>query len=403
MWNPFRAQTRVYLDYAGAMPVSPTALDALQKASGHYANPGALHTPGQEAHAALESARASIAKQLGAKAHELVFTSGGTEGSNLALLGWANATGQLDKAHVLVSAIEHPSVLEVAQVLAERGASVTYISPNERGVITPERVQEALQPETRFVSIGWANSEIGTVQPLADIARVIRAHEHEHGTRVLLHTDAGQVPLYRAPQVHTLGVDLMTLDGGKLSSPRGVGVLYVGKDVSLTPLLRGGGQEGGLRAGTPSVALAAGMAAALVGVHEAREAESARLNALRRRMCSLLERTPELEGLLINGTGKQQLPHIINISLPDMDNEYVTLALDTAGFAIATKSACREGEEESHVVAALVGEGERWRARNVLRISMGRETRESDVERFVRALATAVRTYRTARQAFSTA
>lgn len=390
MFGLFNKQ-RIYLDYASATPVCEAAAAAYDAAAALIGNPGSIHVEGVQANRVLENARESIAAEVGCKAREVVFTSGGTEANNLAILGFARQLilqkGSLEHTHWIVSAIEHPSVLECFVEIERLGGTVTHIDPDARGIITPEAVARALRKETVFVSIGWGNSEIGTIQPIAQISRVIRDFEKDNHTRskdldptdptlgvwsgIVFHTDAGQVPLYKPLQVHSLGVDLLTLDSGKLYGPRGVGALYIGKDVELAPIILGGKQERGLRAGTENVALAAGFAAALVYVAGERASESKRLEKLRDDFVrEIITRIPNV---IINSDLKHAMPHILNISIPNIKSEYVVLSLDHQGINIATKSACREGEESrSHVVEALGGEG--WQSENTLRFSLGKST-----------------------------
>lgn len=389
MWG-FTTQRRIYLDHAGAMPVIPSAQMAFEKSSRAYGNPGAFHSEAQEASVLLREARAQIAHQLGSKAREIIFTSGGTEGNNLALLGWAQAQ-RTKNIHIVVSAIEHPSILEVAVTLSARGFSVSYVEPDANGRISAEVVKEQMLPNTAFVSIGWANGETGVVQPLSAIAQVIRAHEKEHHSSVTFHSDLGQAPLYLSPQVHSLGVDLATLDGGKLGSPRGVGVLFVKEGVVLSPIMHGGSQESGMRPGTENVGLACGFAAALEDVSLVRVEETERMAGLREH---LIRSIGSFDGVVVNGTSTHQLPHLINISIPHVDNEYITLALDRAGFAVATKSACKEGEKASHVILAMTNETDSWRASSALRISMGRGTTLRGIDSFLSALSKVISAYR---------
>lgn len=377
---------RIYLDYASATPVCDEAARAQARAAAIFANPGSIHADGIAARDALAEARAAIAKELAVKPRELIFTSGGTEANNLALLGFARKrllTGWLSGTHWVVSSIEHPSVLECFSECERMGGTVTHLDPDASGRIAPEAVARALRQDTVLVSIGWANSEIGTVQPLADIARAIRAYEAAQGTTIIFHTDMGQAPLYKPPHVHTLGVDMATLDSGKLYGPRGVGALYVHNRVPLAPVLLGGGQERGLRAGTENLALAAGFAAAMQWVAQQREAEAKRLKLLREGLWRIVrEKYPDA---VRNGSTARSLPHILNVSLPNIDTEYLTLQLDAAGIAVSTKSACRErGDTQSHVVAALGGDA--WRASSTLRFSLGRDTSERDIRRALSAL-----------------
>ena len=396
----FNRKRRVYLDFASATPVFSDALDVMRDVQEFFGNPGALHAEASLASLSLERSRAVIAHEIGCKAREVVFVSGGTEANNLALLGFARALEKkgtdLSKTHWVVSAIEHPSVLECFGEIERQGAKITFIDPDERGRITEDTLLHALRVETVLVSIGWGNHEIGTLQQLSRLSRVIRAHESAHGTSVLFHSDAGQAPIYRVPQVNTLGVDLMTFDAGKLYGPRGVGVLFISNRVELAPLFFGGGQERGLRPGSEPVALAAGFARAFQIITRDRHTESLRLQKL----ASSLRKTIEISTLdvVFNGDEEHCLPHIINISVPGIDAEYVTLALDREGCAISTKSACREGEARaSHVVAAIERKQKNvkpWRAEHTLRFSLGRQTSESDVKFAAEKLSEVIRLFR---------
>ncbi|OGG60809.1 hypothetical protein A2765_01715 [Candidatus Kaiserbacteria bacterium RIFCSPHIGHO2_01_FULL_56_24] len=375
MW--FSAKKRIYLDYASATPVLPQAQKAVADAWKSFGNPGSIHADGVEAQKSLDSSRESIAHELACKSREVIFTSGGTEGNNLAILGLTRRLqcqgDTLTSTHWVVSSIEHPSVLECFMEIERLGGKVTHVDPDKRGIIWPKAVVEAMKPHTVFVSIGWANSEIGVVQPIRDISRAVREKKEE----VIFHTDAGQAPLYLSPHVHTLGVDLMTLDSGKFYGPRGVGALYISNRTELAPILLGGGQERGLRAGTENVALAAGFAAALSIVSSERNTESHRLGKLRDDFARDI--TAHIPEAVINGDPKRLVPHMLNISIPGIQSEYVTLALDAVGVSISTKSACREGEDRrSRVVEMLTDEA--WRAENTLRFSLGRETSERDLK-----------------------
>lgn len=383
----FSFKKRVYLDYASATPVHPLALDATYRALSVFANPGGLHAGSVEAKAHLENSRERIAAQLGCKARELIFTSGLTEANTLAIVGSARALESskrtLSGTHWLVSSIEHSSVLECFSEVERLGGEVEYIEPGPKGIIAAEAVSAKLRPETVFVSVGWANNEIGVIQPLARISRVIRMHNKTHRTNAVLHSDGGQGPLYLSAHVHTLGVDLLTLGSGKLYGPRGTGCLYISSETHINPTLFGGGQERGLRPGTEDVALAAGFAEALEIVQRERTVEADYVREIRDELRRLLqERFPDI---LINGDPDTALPHMLNISVPgEKSGEYLALQLDHAGFELSTKSACREGEAASHVVRALGGPD--WRAKNTLRFSIGRDTSKRDIERAVATL-----------------
>ncbi len=383
MWFSKR---RAYLDYASATPLLPEAASAMRDAEKFVGNPGAIHKEAVEAKAVLTDARERIAKVLGVKARELIFTSGLTEANNLAIVGFARKLERikrtLDGTHWIVSAIEHASVLECFSEIERLGGEVTHVMPNGKGIVTADAVVALLKRETVFVSVGWANNEIGTIQPLGKIENAIRAHEKRYGTTVTFHSDAGQGPLYEPTVVHSLGVDLLSMSASKLYGPHGIGALYVSNRTALAPTIFGGDQERELRAGTENVALAAGFATAFEFVAKERESESSRLRQLRDGLAR--ELSSAVQGLVMNGDLMHALPHVLNISIPRVDCEYLALSLDHEGFAVSTKSACNEGQKASHVVEALGKEP--WRAENTLRISLGRGTKPADITHFSAAL-----------------
>ncbi len=383
-----RKPKRIYLDYASAPPVLKEADDAVHEARTYIGNPGAIHSEGVQAKAALSSARERIAALLGVKQREIIFTGGLTEANNIAILGTARAYERakrsLTGSHWIVSSIEHTSVLDCFAEIERLGGSVSHVDPDEKGIISPDKVTALLKKETVLVSIGWANNEIGTVQPISDISRSIRAFEKENPatsggqvTRILLHSDAGQAPLYLSTGLNTLGVDLCSVGGNKLYGPHGIGCLFVSNRAELARTLQGGPQERGLRPGTENIALALGFAASLETIAKDREAEGKRVKKIRDALVEELQ--ARIPGLVVNSDLKRALPHMLNISIPNISSEYVTLSLDQEGIAVSTKSACREGEaSRSHVVEALGGEA--WRAENTLRFSLGIDSKETDIK-----------------------
>jgi cysteine desulfurase len=385
------SRDRIYLDYASAPPVLPESEAAVHEATQFVGNPGAIHAEGVAAKRVLDDARERIAALLGVKAREIIFTGGLTDANNIAILGVARAHERAKRAligtHWVVNSMEHTSVLDCFAEVERLGGSVTHIDPDERGIISPETVLASLTKHTVLVSIGWANNEIGVIQPLSDIARAIRTFEKEHATTILLHTDAGQAPVYLATSLNSLGVDLCSIGGNKMYGPHGVGCLFVSNRAELARPQQGGPQERGLRPGTENVALAQGFAFAFEAIAKMRDEESKRVRGIRDALAHAL--TEKIPGLVVNGDLKRALPHMLNISIPNISSEYVTLSLDQAGIAVSTKSACREGEESrSHVVEALGGE--EWRAKNTLRLSLGTATSEKDVEKVVTELAAIV-------------
>ncbi|MEK7132516.1 MAG: cysteine desulfurase family protein [Patescibacteria group bacterium] len=392
----FLRRRRIYLDYASTTPVSSVAIHAMRETEKITGNPSSIHYEGVQSSRSLENSRTKIARELGCKAREIIFTSGITESNNLAILGLARkleleGTG-LASTHWIVSSIEHASVLECFSEIERMGGKISYADPDARGIILPESVANLLRIETVCVSIGWANNEIGVVEPMSSIARMLRAHEERNGTRVVFHSDAGQAPLYLSPHVHTLGVDVFSLGASKLYGPHGVGCLYVNSRAEIAPIILGGSQERGLRAGTENVSLAAGFAAALEETRREREREAKRLKKMRDDFAR--EIVAHISGAIVNGDissgggyasgGRHCLPHILNISIPKINAEYAVLAFDRAGISLSTKSACKAGETVSHVVEALGGNG--WRAGNTLRFSMGRGTTQRALNKALKAL-----------------
>lgn len=379
---------RVYMDYASAPPVCQAALRAVRETEATCGNPGGIHHEAVLAQNSLASSRSSIASHLAVKSREIVFTSGLTESNNLAILGFARLLERkrrsLQGTHWLVSAIEHTSVLDVFGEVERLGGLVSHILPNEKGIISPDEIARHLRPETVLISIGWSNNETGMIQPLSKIRQTISLHEMKHSTEVILHSDAGQAPLYLPDTAHTLGVDILSIGSNKLYGPHGIGCLYIGSRCDISRVAYGGPQERKLRPGTESVALAAGFAAAYSDIVLKRQSESERLRRIRDDMFARIKQS--VPGAEVNGDLRHGLPHILNISIPNIQSEYVALALDRDGIAISTKSACREGEEsESHVVSAMTPES--WRASNTLRFSLGAATSAKDAIRAADSLA----------------
>ncbi|MCR4325831.1 MAG: cysteine desulfurase [Patescibacteria group bacterium] len=386
MWNTFVKRT--YLDHASATPLLPEALSAMNDAEARFANPGSIHSEGVAARGLLEDSREKIAGKFGVKPRQVVFTSGLTESNNLAILGFARrlelSGARFADTHWITTSIEHASVLEAFVEIERKGGIVTRVGPDERGIIAPEALRAALRPETVLVSVGWGNNEIGVVQDISALTRVVRAALPKKP--VIFHSDAGQCPLYYSPQMHTLGVDVLSVGAGKLYGPRSSGALCVLDPSRFAPMVLGGEHEGGLRAGTEDVVPAVGFARALEVIARERSSEAARLGKLRDELALAL--AAKIPGIVFNGDRKHTLPHMLNVSIPDINSEYLVLALDAKGFALSTRSACESSAARSHVVHALGGAPPtaQWRSSNTLRISLGRDTSDSDVKRFAGTL-----------------
>jgi len=394
---------RMYLDHAALTPVDKKVLKEMEKySSSEYANPSSIHTEGVRAKKALEEARRKAAAFLRALPDEIIFTGSGTEANNLAIIGLTEmliSTGKkYSDLHMITSVIEHPSVLECAQYLEKKGVRVEYVGVNGRGIVNVEDIKKLLRPETFLVSIMMVNNEIGTIQPVRDIAKVIRNYQfvipvqtgiqsgspHSRGRHqnVVFHTDASQAPCYLDLNVEKFGVDLLTLDAHKVYGPRGIGLLYTKRGIELAPLVYGGGQEKGVRSGTENLPAIMGFAKALEIAASLRDKETARLTTLRDYCISKL--ADNIKGVVLNGDALHRIANNINISIPDIDNEYVVLFLDAQGIAVATKSSCLRDEAASYVVKAL-GRSDDL-ARRSVRISLGRDTKKSDIDYVVKII-----------------
>ncbi|HWH97218.1 MAG TPA: cysteine desulfurase family protein [Pseudolysinimonas sp.] len=332
----------IYLDAAATTPVRREVLEAMWPyLTGEYGNPSSSHRLGEVAAVALRDARAVVAGWLGARASEIVFTSGGTEGNNLAIKGIA--LGNPRGKHIVTTAIEHEAVLESVDYLRRlHGFEVTIIGVDDQGLVDVAALASALRPDTTLVSVMLANNEVGTVQPIAQIA----ALAHEHGIPV--HTDAVQAAPWLDLDVSALGVDAMTISGHKLGAPKGIGALFVRGRVPLEPLVHGGGQERGKRSGTENVAGAVALATA-ISLLEPRAAEVAAVRDAF--IAEVLETVP---GAVLTGHPQLRLPSIASFCFPGMSGESVLLELERRGVVCSSGSACAAGRDEpSHVLVAM--------------------------------------------------
>ena len=367
---------RVYFDNSATTPLDPEVRGAMQPfLDGVFGNPSSLHQDGREARAAVEAARGEVAALIGAEPAEIVFTGSGTEADNLALVGAFEK--QEARRHFVASAIEHPAILETLGYLQGRGASVTLVRPNPDGLLSVDQIASALRPDTRLVSVMAANNVVGTLQPVGDVGRLCR----ERG--VLFHTDAVQAAGKMPLDVRADGIDLLSMSAHKLHGPKGVGALFVRKGVSLAPVVHGGGQERGLRSATENVAgiVGFGRAAALARASHADEA--ARLVRLRDRLLDGLASSVPSVRLL--GHRFRRLPGHLCLALEGQEGETIKLllALDEAGIAVSTGSACSasHASQPSHVLLAMGLDP--IRARGSLRLTLGRFNTEDEVERFL--------------------
>jgi cysteine desulfurase len=368
----------IYLDEAATTPVKREVLEAMWPYLGpEFGNPSSHHEVGQSASRALEQARADVAAVLGARASEITFTSGGTESDNAAIKGIALAAPR--GRHVIVSAVEHPAVLESAEFLGRLGFEITVLEVDEAGTVQPAALAGALRDDTTLVSIQYANNEVGTIQPIAELAALATARG------VPFHTDAVQGAGWLDLDVGRLGVQAMSISGHKVGAPKGIGVLYVGRRVPVEPLIHGGGQEGGRRSGTENVAAAVGMATALrlAAVDDA--AVIARRDAFIGRILS------DVQGAVLTGHPVRRLPGSASFVFPGTSGESILLELEAHGIVCSSGSACAAGSDDpSHVLIAMGLEPEV--AQTAVRFTFGRSTTTADLDRTAEELTRAVGT-----------
>ncbi|MBI5654231.1 aminotransferase class V-fold PLP-dependent enzyme [Candidatus Uhrbacteria bacterium] len=368
----------VYLDHAATTPLDSRVLAKMQPYfSDVFANPSSFHSPGLKAKEAVDAARKSIAVQLNAHSDEIIFCSGGTESDNLVVVGAIRAN-KAGGRHVITSSVEHHAVLEPLIHLQKMGEIELTILPVDKfGRIDAKDLEKALRPETILVSIMYANNEIGTIEPIADIGRAILKWRKANATRFpFFHSDACQAAGALDLDVEKLHVDLLTLNGSKIYGPKGVGLLFVRRGAELEPLVRGGGQERGLRSGTENVPGIIGLAAALELAQAAREKENLRLTKLRDKLIAGLLEIPKTR---LNGHPTERLPNNINVSFMDIEGEAAVLYLDAQGIFCSTGSACASSTlDPSHVILAIGVSYEA--AHGSLRFTLGRSTKSTDID-----------------------
>jgi cysteine desulfurase len=363
---------RIYLDYNATAPPAAGVVDAVSRVmADDFGNASSVHAFGQRAKAIVDDARGEVAALIDGEPSETVFTSGGTESNNFALRGAAEVLDATGRRHVVASAIEHEAVLKTLEALARHGWTVTLLGAGDRGVVSPDALRRALTPDTSLVSVMHANNEVGTIQPIAELAAIAR------DAGAIFHTDAvqsaGKIPV----SVRALGVDLLSISGHKFGGPKGVGALWMRRGIRLAPLLTGGRQERNRRAGTENVPAIAGLGVAARVARETLAASAATMARLRDSLeRGILARVP---GTAINGDPERRVPNTTNISFEGIESESLLIALDLEGVAVSTGSACSSGSlEPSHVLKAMgLPHG---RTRSSLRFSLGPRTTLADIE-----------------------
>lgn len=396
---------RIYLDHAATTPLDACVFVAMRPfLAKEFGNPSALYREGVVAQKAVREARKKIAQALFAHPDEIIFTGSGTESNNLAIRGTVRSVQEKiqenrakKKPHIITSAIEHPSVLSVCQALEQEEVAVSYVGVDNNGIIKLDELKKSLRKETALVSVMYANNEIGTIQPIRGIAKIIRMWRKHHmrisnsltrfageGSRShhnipfpYFHIDACQAVNYLPLHVEYLGVDLLTLNGSKIYGPKGVGALFVRRGVPIDPILYGGGQEYGLRPGTENVAGIVGLAEAVTVTERMKAKESKRLTKLRDDLIkAVFKKIPDT---MLNGDQFARLPNNVNISIPGIESEHLIIELDAHGIAVSARSACKSMDEEgSHVIMALGRETAG--TESGVRFTLGRSTTKKDID-----------------------
>ncbi len=404
----------IYLDNASTTPVKKEVILAMKPYWNiNFGNPSSITKIGVRARQVVEQSRKKIAELLKARSVEIIFTSGGTESNNLAIFGVMNrllnspsiklGINQITDLHFITTNIEHSSISECFKELERRGGKVDYLTVNEKGLINPKDLRKLIKPNTVLISVGYANNEIGTIQPIREIAKEVRhARKVCQGSTLTFHTDASQAGLYCNLNINELGVDLMTLDAQKIGGPKGVGILFKKAEVEISPLIFGGGQERGLRSGTENVPLIVGMSKALEvchqtdypfpilrqgGVPSPRGGAVEKVRKVRNYFWQKIQK--EIPEAVLNGDLENRLPNNLNISIPNLDSEFAVLCLDEAGIICSTKSACAHDDDSSFVVRALYKgfayKGEAF-AKSTLRFSLGEDIIKKDIDYVVLTL-----------------
>lgn len=386
---------RIYMDYSASTPVDPRVMNAMEKYwNVNFGNAGSLHKEGRMSKEALENSRKVFSDAFNVHTDEIIFTASGTESNNLAIFGTINSLEKkghnLNDLHIITSSVEHPSVLDCFKNLEGRGVRVTYLSVDEEGFVKLEDLKNSLRDETVLISIMFVNNEIGTIEPIKEISKIIRDFKNskkENKSFPYFHTDGSQAWLLPAFDVRKLDIDLMTLDAQKIYGPKGVGALYKKREVELAPVLIGGKQEYILRPGTENIPLIVGFAKAFELVRDDQEKEAKRLSDLRDYF--ILKLGDEIKNIEFNGPiGKhidKRIANNINFSIPGINNEFFAISLDEKGVAIGTRSACIvNGGTGSYVIGAL-GKSDEI-SKSSLRFTIGKFTTKENIDRAVRAI-----------------
>lgn len=389
----------IYLDNSATTPVDRKVVSAMKKYwNKDFGNPSSIHKMGVSSKDTLQKARKQIADFLNAHEREIIFTSGGTESNNLAIFGVCNFKNEskvsINKKHFITTEIEHSSILKCFEKIENDGHEVSYLKVDEFGIINPKDLRKEIKENTVLVSIGYANSEIGVIQPIKEIIKEIR-HKRKDFNREkdglpYLHIDASQAGLYLNMNVEELGVDMMTIDAQKMYGPKGVGALFAKDNVKIEPIILGGGQENGIRSGTENIPLIVGFSRAVEIAKKNKEKESQRLSALRDDFFDQIKKI--VPSVIINSHLKDRLPNNINISIPGKSGEMLVFRLDEKGIVCSSASACSSGEGGSYVVKKIAEKTSASeecviaRSESTIRFSLGKDTKEKHITYLLRML-----------------
>jgi cysteine desulfurase len=397
---------KIYLDHASATPIDKKVAELMTTLeSSVFSNASAIHGEGVKARVMIENARKSIATLIFAHPDEIIFSGSGTESNAIAILGIVRSYDGARKPHIVTTSIEHPAVLENIRMLEKNEeAEVTYISVNDKGIVSPKDVRDSLKENTILVSIMYANNEIGTIQPIMEIAKEIRHYKKISKktdlSNLYFHTDACQAMNYLPTEnIEKLGVDLLSWNSSKIYGPKGLGILYKKRGVLLAPIYRGGGQEFGLRSGTENIGAIVGAAYAFEITQKMKDKESKRLIGLRDYGIKKLLELSKTSGyeIILNGDPVLRLPNNISISVSDISSELLVIELDAKGILVSSKSACKSDDSDESYVISLLRRAQDKESKTTdgsLRISLGRQTVKSDIDVLVTALSEILKKYK---------
>ncbi len=370
---------KIYLDFAATTPIDPEVLKQMKPyLNEKYGNASSIHSLGQEAKVAMDEAKGKVASFLNCSPSEVIFTGSATEANNLAIKGLVSG---FEKPHVITTSFEHHAVLHPVEQLEEKGlVEATYLPINEQGLVEVSQVKQAIQDNTVLVSVMYANNEIGTIQPIAEIGKMLAKENDNRSQPIYFHTDAVQAANYLDCDVQRLNVDLLTLSAHKFYGPKGVGVLFVGEDVDLEPLIVGGGHESGLRSGTENIPGIVGMGAAIERIEKT---NNERIEKLRDQLIEGI--TKEIPDSHLNGSHEKRLPNNVNVSIKGVEGESIVLSLDQEGIEASTGSACSTKDlKASHVLTSLGLSPQE--AHGSLRLTLGKFNDQKDIEKVIEVL-----------------